>query len=68
MNTNEVEGLIADAHFLTIYGGINVESPSPKILTEELRVKCIQELSKSNTFLSDTTINAFCVSDYRALY
>ena len=38
MNTNEVEGLIADAHFLTIYGGINVESPSPKILTEELRV------------------------------
>ena len=47
---------------------VNVESPPPKILTEQLRVKCIQELSKPNTFLSDTTINAFCVSDYRALY
>ena len=75
-NQRETLAILSNAKpLLPIYQSICIDDPvvvteigdrahvePPKILTEEVRRKCIQELSNPNTFLSDTTINAFSVS------
>ena len=53
---------IDDPEVVTEIVGDHTRVEPPKILSEEVRSKCIQELSNPNTFLSDTTINAFSVS------
>ena len=53
---------IDDPVVLTEMVGDRAHVEPPKILTKEVRRKCIQELSNPNKFLSDTTINAFSVS------